>query len=50
MSADEAGGITPDAILEGLVGLPLGKEHCAKLAADALKSALDQTKRLEKEK
>lgn len=50
MSADDAKEITPDAITEGLGGLPLGKEHCAKLASDALRDALNQTRLLGKEK
>ena len=36
----EALGIQPEDIIHALGGLPAGKEHCARLALDALREAL----------
>jgi nitrogen fixation NifU-like protein len=39
---DEAALVTPDTIVNGLGGLPAGKEHCPPLAIGALHDALRQ--------
>lgn len=39
---DEVGMLQPSGVVDGLGGLPLGKEHCAPLAVAALGDALRQ--------
>jgi nitrogen fixation NifU-like protein len=41
-TVEQAGIIAAADLMRVLGGLPLGKEHCASLAVDALKSALQQ--------
>ena len=44
-SLDEAKTITTEILLDALGGLPLGKRHCASLAATALANAIDAVDR-----
>ena len=39
-TVQEAAGVSPDALLEALGGLPLGKRHCPRMAVAALRNAL----------
>jgi nitrogen fixation NifU-like protein len=41
MSLDEASEVRPEDLLEALDGLPEGSVHCAELAANTLRQAID---------